>query len=146
MKDSSKRLYDSMMKVLGKGKVNFSFKTTNIIGMMACMRLLRKRESKKTKKQNKQHQKRRKKLQIPKKKKEKELLKSTLFVNGGGGGTTLKLSPTKDVFKASELDKNPLWQSCKLKIKIPISPLKVPRESLPSPTPTSLQYGILLMT
>jgi hypothetical protein len=44
MKESSKRLYDSMMKVLGKGKVNFSFKTTNIIGMMACMRLLRKRE------------------------------------------------------------------------------------------------------
>ena len=45
MKESSKRLYDSMMKVLGKGKVNFDFKTTGIIGMMACLRILRKRES-----------------------------------------------------------------------------------------------------
>merc|ERR1711962_189531 len=55
-------------------------------------------------KKSKQHQKqRRKRLQTPKKKKQKELLKSTFHINGGPGGTTLKLSPTKDVFKASEL-------------------------------------------
>ena len=35
-----------MQAALGKGrKVNFSFKTTNIIAMLACCRIIRKRES-----------------------------------------------------------------------------------------------------
>ena len=45
MKESAQRLFNSMENVLGKTKVNFNFKTTGIIGMMFCLRIMRKRES-----------------------------------------------------------------------------------------------------
>ena len=45
MKESAQRLYNSMEHVLGKGKVNFNFKTTGILGMMFCLRIIRNRES-----------------------------------------------------------------------------------------------------
>ena len=44
MKESGQRLFDSMQQVLGKNKVNFNFKTSGIIKMFACLRILRKRE------------------------------------------------------------------------------------------------------
>lgn len=49
MKESGKRLFDSMQLNLGKGKVNFNFATVGIIKMMACMRVLRSREHLRTK-------------------------------------------------------------------------------------------------
>ena len=76
----------------------------------------------------------------------KELLKSTLCLeNANGwhklgmkppGGQNLNLSASLKnspipVFKASELDRNPIWQSCKLKIKIPL--MKMNSEDLPTP-------------
>merc|ERR1719483_450099 len=75
----------------------------------------------------------------------KELLKSTLCLeNANGwhklgmkppGGQNLNLSASLNnpipVFKASELDRNPIWQSCKLKIKIPL--MKMNSEDLPTP-------------
>lgn len=45
MKESGQRIYQSMQASLGWGKANFKFKTTGIIGMMACLRIIRKRES-----------------------------------------------------------------------------------------------------
>jgi len=75
----------------------------------------------------------------------KELLKSTLCLeNANGwqklgmkppGGQNLNLTASLNnpipVFKASELDRNPIWQSCKLKIKIPL--MKMNSEDLPTP-------------
>ena len=77
----------------------------------------------------------------------KELLKSTLCLENANGwhklgmkppggqnlnfkSASLKNSPIP-VFKASELDRNPIWQSCKLKIKIPL--MKMNSEDLPTP-------------
>ena len=76
----------------------------------------------------------------------KELLKSTnlCLENANGwqklgmkppGGQNLNLTASLNnpipVFKASELDRNPIWQSCKLKIKIPL--MKMNSEDLPTP-------------
>ena len=44
MKESGKRLFDSMQLNLGKGKVNFNFATIGIINMMACCRIIRSRK------------------------------------------------------------------------------------------------------
>ena len=44
LKESGKRLFDSMQLVLGKGKVNFSFATMGIIKMMVCLRIIRSRK------------------------------------------------------------------------------------------------------
>ena len=43
MKESGQRIFDSMLAVLGKGKVNFNFKTTGIIRMMFCLHIVRSR-------------------------------------------------------------------------------------------------------
>ena len=43
MKESSQRIFESMQYQLGKGKVNFNFKTQGIIMMFACLRMIRKR-------------------------------------------------------------------------------------------------------
>ena len=74
----------------------------------------------------------------------KELLKSTLCLENANGWHKLGLKPPGGhlvkpnslnnpipVFKASELDRNPIWQSCKLKIKIPL--MKMNSEDLPTP-------------
>ena len=72
----------------------------------------------------------------------KELLKSTLCLENANGWHKLGLQPpgghllkptlnSTPVFKASELDRNPIWQSCKLKIKIPL--MKMNSEDLPTP-------------
>ena len=76
----------------------------------------------------------------------KELLKSTLCLENANGWHKLGMKPPGGqnlnlvsaslnspipVFKASELDRNPIWQSCKLKIKIPL--MKMNSEDLPTP-------------
>jgi len=46
MKEGSQRLFSSMHEALGKHrKVNFTFKTSGIIAMYACLKMVRKRES-----------------------------------------------------------------------------------------------------
>ena len=44
MKESEQKIFDSMQNNLGKGKVDFDFKSTNIISMMACFRHFRDRK------------------------------------------------------------------------------------------------------
>ena len=44
MKEGVDRLYESMHKVLGKVKVDFNFKTSGIIKMFGCLRLIRNRD------------------------------------------------------------------------------------------------------
>lgn len=76
----------------------------------------------------------------------KELLKSTLCLENANGWHKLGMKPPGGqnlnlvsaslnspipVFKASELDRNPIWQSCKLEIKIPL--MKMNSEDLPTP-------------
>ena len=43
MKESSKRLFNSMQKTLGKGKANFVFKTSGILRMLVCCQIARNR-------------------------------------------------------------------------------------------------------
>ena len=62
--------------------------------------------------------------------------------NNVNGRTVPKLlNPASSVFKASELDKNPLWQSCKLKIKIPLQKMDTPF----FPSTSSQKYGFLAL-